>query len=266
MNPSSAIYECSVMHHRLVPKKHRFDYNLFYLWLDLDDLDGLSSKLRFFSRNRWNLFSFHDADHLIKGHADTKSNILAILRESGVDTESISRIRLLTLPRILGYIFNPVCFYYCFDADDKPVCALAEVTNTYHEQKPYVLTHWEDRERFRLITPKHFYVSPFIGLEVNFDFKLQLPDERLKIQVNDRVDDHYTLLSNLTGTRRPLTDGALLWCAIKYPLLTLKVILLIHWHALRLWLTRLPVHAKAARPDLQRGVHRPHSSIAHLDP
>eukprot|EP01031_Cornospumella_fuschlensis_P009417 gene9417-11564_t len=165
MNEASSIYECTVMHHRLAPKVHRFEYRLFYLWLDLDDLDAQSKRLRFFSRNRWNLFSFHDSDHLEKGHSDTKANILAILRGHGIDTTPISRIFLLTLPRVMGYIFNPVCFYYCFDAAGQPVCALAEVTNTFHEQKPFVLTQLEEGSGFRLIVPKHFYVSPFSDLE-----------------------------------------------------------------------------------------------------
>ena len=265
MNSKSAIYECEVMHHRLSPKVHCFSYRLFYLWLDLDELDTLSERLTLFKRNRRSLFSFFDADHILKSAADTKSNVLQVIQEAGVDTSAIHKVRLLTFPRVLGYIFNPVCFYYCFDADEQPVCAVAEVTNTFHEQKPYVLTAQEG-DRFRLITPKHFYVSPFFNLELNFDFKLRLPQDNLEIHVDDRHGDERVILTSLIGKRRELTDGALLLCTFKYPLLTLRVIFLIHWHALRLWMKGLRVYRKADKPELQIGVYRPHRSISPVKP
>jgi uncharacterized protein len=258
----SAIYECSIMHHRLSPKVHQFRYNVFYLWLDLDDLDGMAQRLRFFSRNRFNLFSFYDRDHMDHGAGDVKANLLHYLTDKGIDIAPIASIRLLTFPRVLGYIFNPVCFYYAFDAQGQPLHAVAEVTNTFHEQKPYLLSGADPEQRFRLITPKHFYVSPFFALDLLFDFKLRVPDQRLDIRINDRAGDDLVLTTALTGQRRPLSDAGLILCAVKYPLLTLRVIFLIHWHALRLWLKRLPWHRKGANPDLQRDVQHPHPSIA----
>lgn len=266
MKVESAIYECAVMHHRLHPKVHRFNYNVFYLWLDLDAIDSLAAKLRCFSRNRFNLFSFYDRDHLDLGAGDVKANILKYLGENEVDTGRIASIRLLTFPRVLGYIFNPVCFYYAFDAAGEAVCAVAEVTNTFHEQKPYVLKECDRAQRFRLITPKHFYVSPFSALDLSFDFKLQVPDEKLEIHIDDEKEGDRVLLTSLAGKQRPLTDAALLLCAVKYPLLTLRVIALIHWHALRLWLKRIPWHRKSDNAGLQLGVLRPHESIASQKP
>ncbi len=267
MNLTSSIYECSVMHHRLTPKVHRFAYNVFYLWLDLDELDHLSAQLKLLKRNKWSLFSFFDSDHLDKGQGTAKENVLQLLAEEGVDVAPIAKVFLLSFPRVLGYIFNPVCFYYCFDAQDRPLCAVAEVTNTYHEQKPYVLRDLDGGgEQWRLTTPKYFYVSPFFNLSLSFDFKLKIPAEHLEIHIDDRDGDSRVLLTTLTGKRRDLTDAGLLACAIKYPLLTLRVIFLIHWQAFKLWLKRLPVHSKAAQPELQRGVYRPHSSIASTRP
>lgn len=261
MRADSAIYECAVMHHRLQPKVHRFNYNVFYLWLNLDAIDDLASKLRCFSRNRFNLFSFYDRDHLDLGAGDVKANILKYLAENQVDTARIASIRLLTFPRVLGYVFNPVCFYYAFDSAGEPLCAVAEVTNTFREQKPYLLKECDRSERFRLITPKHFYVSPFFALDLNFDFKLQVPGKELEIHIDDRHEDDRVLLTTLTGKQRPLTDAALLLCALKYPLLTLRVIFLIHWQALRLWLKGIPWYGKAANAALQIDVLRPHESI-----
>lgn len=259
---NSALYLCRVMHHRLRPKVHRFAYGVFYLWLDLDELNALSEKLRCFRRNRWSLFSFHDSDHIIKGSATAKENVLQVMREEGVQTDRITQVMLLTFPRVLGYIFNPVCFYYAFDAAGEPVAAVAEVTNTFHEQKPYVLTDFErDHDRFRLVTPKHFYVSPFFGLELKFDFKLRLPGETLEIHVDDQDGEERALITTLKGERREMSDATLLSAFFKYPLVTLRVIFLIHWHALRLWMKGLDVNRKGDRADLQRGVYRPHRSI-----
>lgn len=259
----NALYECRVMHHRLTPKEHRFDYRVFYLWLDLDELDRLDASLRAFSRNRWNLFAFFDRDHLDHGKKELKENLLEWLKEQDVTTSKIARVQLLTFPRVLGYIFNPVCFYFCFDEAGEPLHAVAEVTNTFREQKAYLLTERGDDGRFRLVTPKHFYVSPFSALDLNFDFKLEVPGERVDIHIDDREGDRRILLSALTGERKPLTDMRLLWFTLKYPLLTLRVIFLIHWHALLLWCKRVPVHRKAARPDLQRGVSKPHHTLIH---
>jgi hypothetical protein len=122
--------------------------------------------------------------------------------------------------------------------------------------------------RFRITVPKHFYVSPFSPLDLCFDFRLRTPDERLEIGVNDVTADGKTILvSMLTGTRLPLTDGQLLRLTAKYPLVTLRVITLIHWHALKLWWKRLPLYRKAADTGLQRDVFRPHATLVRaIDP
>lgn len=119
---------------------------------------------------------------------------------------------------------------------------------------------------FRLITPKHFYVSPFSALDLAFEFKLRVPDETLDIHIDDRDGDRRVLLSALTGKRVPLTTSRLSWFTLKYPLITLKVISLIHWHALLLWFKRLPFHRKTAHPELQRDVLNPHASLAGKTP
>lgn len=264
---SSAIYEARVMHQRMVPLRHGFDYRVFYLWLDLDELGALDERLWLLSRDRFNLFSFYARDHLGGEVVDLKQGVLDYWAAHGVDVSSITHVRMLAFPRVLGYIFNPVTFYYGFAADGRAVAALAQVTNTYREQKLYLLPSPTADGQFRLVTPKHFYVSPFSSLELNFDFQLAVPEEKLRIGVDDLdKDGGKVLVSLLTGKRYPLTDRKLLGCALKYPLLTLKVIALIHWHALRLWLRKLPVFPKAENAELQTEVLKPHVSIQNHRP
>jgi uncharacterized protein len=259
MMRANGIYECAVMHQRLEPVKHGFTYRVFYLWLDLDELDFLDADLALFSRNRFNLFSFYDADHAGGRGKTAREGVLLQLQAAGVNTEPIKRIRMLAFPRVLGYVFNPVTFFYAYDDKDEPVCAAAQVTNTFLEQKFFVMPKTETDGGFHLVAPKHFYVSPFSDLEVCFDFKLKVPTDTVKITVDDRKEGRLTLATSLAGDYRALEDRDLLVCALKYPLLTLRVIFLIHWHAFRLWLKRIPWWRKAAYPHLQTDVLRPYT-------
>lgn len=267
------------MHARFAPRRHRFVYRIFLFALDLDELPALARRLPLFSVGRANLFSFRDRDYLpIEAKPDTpapaargarpakggepslKDRVTAYAATHGVDVRG-GRVMLVTLPRIAGYLFNPVSFYFCYDRSGAPACAIAEVTNTFREVKPFFLGRSELEAGgggFRLRVPKHFYVSPFSDVDVAFDFTLRLPGDRLAIQIDDYAGEERTLTSTLAGPRRELTAGRLAWFALKYPLLTGQVIGLIHWHAFLLWLKRVPWFAKAARLDEQRGLYRPH--------
>lgn len=293
---NSRIYTCHVMHARFLPKPHRFVYRVFMLAIDLDELPALHRRLRLFSVNAPNLYSLRETDflptseplhnqspnpicHLIsdKPSGDVRSlktRVLAALAARGVDPGPGARVELVTLPRILGYLFNPVSFYFCYDASGACVASIAEVTNTFREMKPYFLGP-ETRvatetggapAEFRLRTPKHFYVSPFSDVDVAFDFRLRQPAERLSIQIDDYIGQDRTLTSTLAGPSVPLTDGRLAWFLLAYPLLTLRVITLIHWHALLLWFKKIPWFAKAARPGDQRDLYRPHASLTRRQP
>ena len=310
----SSLYECTVLHHRFSPKEHRFVYRIFLFAFDLDELPELHRRLPLFSLDRPNLFSFRDRDffptteplhHASPGSAarppapefsDTpesrienlKSRILSHLATRDINLTG-GRVVLVTLPRVLGYVFNPVSFYFCYDAAGTCVASLAEVTNTFKEMKPYFLgpetrlapansasdlstpssrlsTGGSGTAAFRLRTPKHFYVSPFSDVDTAFDFSLRAPGERLSIQIDDYIGADRILTSTLAGPRRELTGLRLAWFSLKYPAITLRIIALIHWHAALLWFRRLPWFAKAARAADQRDLYRPHASIAHSAP
>jgi uncharacterized protein len=258
---NSCLYRAKVMHNRLAPKKHRFHYNVFMFYIDLDEIEQLRKKLWMFSHNRFNFFSLKDNTHLqlpAENPDKTKSirqQITTYLLENGI--QAPSRIMLLTNLHVLGYNFNPVSFYYCYDDKDNLICCIAEVGNTFGEMKPYVLDlNCFDGEKFHLHTTKYFYVSPFIDHDANFDFNLGVPSEKLNIRIDDYKNEERFFISTLTGTKKELNNRRLLWYSVRFPFITLKIITLIHWNALRLWMKKVPYHKKAAQADLQRDVHR----------
>jgi uncharacterized protein len=278
----SRLYECHVMHARFAPREHRFVYRIFLFALDLDELPELHRRLRLFSVGRRNLYSFRESDYFPIGEPRVraggqppepaqpasqalglKGRILAHLKDHGIDLAG-GRIELLTLPRVAGFLFNPVSFYFCHAADGTPVAAIPEVTNTFREMKPFLLgpETLQPDGSFHLRVPKHFYVSPFSDVDVAFDFRLRPPADRLAIQIDDYQGDSRTLTSTLTGASQPLTDARLARFSLLYPAVTLKIIALIHWQALRLYLRKVPWFRKANRAADQRDLYRPHSSLS----
>jgi DUF1365 family protein len=265
MQINSNIYTAKVMHHRLAPKKHSFWYSVYMFYIDLDELEMLAQKLRWFSHNKFNLFSFCDAEHLQlpKENPDQTKNIRQhledYLKEHGVDGSRL-KIKLLTNLNVLGYNFNPVSFYYCFDEEGNPECCVAEISNTYREMKLFFFGKDElNGDTFKKITTKYFYVSPFIDHDDSFDFKLKVPADKLDIKIDDiDKDGNRFFISTLIGDKKPLTNAALLRYFFSIPLIPLQIMGMIHWQALKLWIKKIPFHPKAENPELQRNVYKPY--------
>jgi uncharacterized protein len=253
MVSNSCLFECTVAHSRHEITDHKFYYKYFMFYIDLDEIDNLSSRLFLLSQNRFNVFNFRDRDHLVFDKPGVKQNILKYIRENGI-VEEIKRIQLLTNVATFGYNFNPVSFYFCFDNEDKPICAVPEVGNTFGELKPFFIdTKNFTFGQFRARMQKNFYVSPFIDHDVFFNFQLSVPDNKLNIKIDDYKEGNKVFTTHLSGKRKDLTDFNLLKYAVKYPVVTLKVIGAIHWQALRLIIKKVPYFKKDEHTDLQKG-------------
>jgi len=233
---------------------------MFYI--DLDEIDQLKKKLFLFSHNKFNFFSYRDNEHLQfpitnpNKNKSTKQHILDYLKQNG-ENIAPNKIMLLTNLNVLGYNFNPVSFYYCFDEKNQPLCCIAEVGNTFREMKPYLLNKGNlNGDNYHLNTAKYFYVSPFMDHDANFDFNLVIPAEKLNNRIDTFKDGERIFISTLTGTKKPINNLNLLWFSIRFPFITLKIITLIHWNALLLLTKKLPYHKKGENQHLQKDVYR----------
>jgi DUF1365 family protein len=252
---NSSIYKAQVYHSRFTGVINRFSYRMFTFLLDLDELESLSEKKYFFSLNSFSLFSFYDKDHLNLGKGSTKDNLIEYIRSCGYKGE-IGRIYLLTNLRVLGYVFNPVSFYFILNEKGQKSCAVAEVGNTFGELKPYFFAKPEANGKFdfSLLVDKFFYVSPFISLDSKFHFQLTVPDEKLKIFVDSYEGEKKALATAYIGEKKIFSDLNLIKYFLLHPFVTVKVIGAIHYQALKLILKRLSYLKKNDNPEYQRGV------------
>ena len=250
----SALYTGVMMHHRVQPKDHVFRYPVCFYVLDLDELPELDRRLTLFGYNRPNLFSLRDSDHIGDASRSVSENIRAWLSERGVDIGG-GRILMLTNLRTFGYVFNPVSFYYCYREDGGFACAVAEVSNTFGERRPYLLNEENLVSNGKSRTWRHgkeLHVSPFFAMDQTYEFVLTEPGERISARVDLFEGGDRVFLATQTGKRLELTDATLARTLLRYPMMSQQVIGLIHLEALKLWRKRVPFHRKP-RFDPDRG-------------
>ena len=254
---NSCLYECTIMHDRQSPKRYRFAHKIFMFYLDLDEISSISSTSFLFGYNRHRIYEFRGQDHIMNGFSSIKENIRAYLKTRGVE-QKVHRIQLLTNVRTFGYIFNPVSFYFCFDQSGQPVCVVSEIGNTFGELKYFYLgPEKKNTGAFNDRQVKYYYISPFTDLDNQLDLNIQVPDERLNITIDTLKNGEKFFWSSMTGPRKPMRSATLWWYTLKYPLVTLKVIFLIHWHAAVLhFIGKVAHHAKEDYPELQRDIQR----------
>ena len=243
----SALYVGSVMHRRLAPRRHRLRYRAFWLLIDLDEPDALARRLRLFSHNRFNVFSFHDADHGSGKLEPPRAYVERTLAENGIGG-AIDRVTLLCMPRILGYVFNPLSIYFCHRPDGTLAALLYEVRNTFGQMHSYLIPVTEPSPLVHQRCAKAFYVSPFLDMDMTYDFRLAPPAARLSAVVAARDRQGPVLIASLAGERRPLSDRTLALTFLTHPLLTFKVIGAIHWEALKIWWKGIRLYPRPPAP------------------
>jgi DUF1365 family protein len=234
----SALYTGWVMHRRLRPRKHSFRYRVFSLLLDLEELPRLDRSLKLFGWNRFALFSFQDRDH---GDGQPLTAWLDdLLAQAGIIASG--RRQVLCYPRILGYVFNPLSVWFCHDRAGILRAIVYEVHNTYDERHFYVLPAAEKDGLVSHACTKAFYVSPFLSRDCQYHFQIRPPDQKVAVVIHEQEGAEPVLEAAFTGKRRALSDRTLLTMLLAYPLMSLKVILAIHFEAVRLMLKGIRRH------------------------
>jgi len=240
---NSALFAGLVYHKRLRPAEHVLSYRVFSLLLSLDEIDALQKKLWLFSRNRWNLFSFYDKDFGEHESESLEEYVQRKLVEAGIDAIP-DKILLSCYPRICGYTFNPLSLFYCLDKNGDALAVLHEVHNTFGERHTYALpVKSEEKSSGKWIhqtSDKVLFVSPFAHMDMRYQFRLNIPDQRQVIVIRVHDEQGHLITASYAARRQVLTATTLLKCFFNIPLLSIKVVLGIHWEALRLWLKKVP--------------------------
>ncbi len=259
----SCIYEGQVRHRRHAPTGHEFQYPLYLLYLDLEELKTIFRNRWLWSANGPNLAWFRREDHLGSPDVSLDSAVRTLVHDR-MGRRLNGPIRLLTNLRYFGYAMNPVSFFFCFDEQDQNLeTIVAEVTNTpWGEQYCYVLNASDGAklpgtDSYRFECSKDFHVSPFMEMQMQYRWRLTTPAKRLAIQIENHDNDSKVFDADLTLARREVTGHALTRVLIRYPFISAKVAMSIYWQAARLWRKKVPF---VPHPKHTEGTMRPPSN------
>ena len=248
---NSGIYVGQVRHRRMLPVPHAFTYRMFMMYLDLAELPGVFRGRWFWSVRRFALARFRREDHLGDPQISLDTAVRDLV-EQDTGIRPSGPIRLLTHLRYFGYVFNPVSFYYCYDENDSKLeTIVAEVNNTpWGERHCYVLPQRDnmaDGDRKRFTPEKVMHVSPFMEMDIQYDWRFNTPGARLTVHMENARKNRKIFDATLVLNREEITAGSLARVLFTFPLMTMKVMAGIHWEALKLWLKRVPVHDHPAK-------------------
>jgi len=240
----NALYRGTVSHTRKTPVKHSFDYPIFYAAIDLDSFETGDDLPSLLSLDNFNLFSLRQKDYGAQTREGLKDYVQSVFSEVGVKRPY--KIVLLTMPRLLGYAFNPISIFYALDAKGNVTGVVYEVHNTFGERHSYAFAISDDLSHHSI--EKSLYVSPFFHVDGGYRFTQITPGRKLKLGIQYSVKEKTVFSAALSAVRSPLTSKMLLKVFFLYPLLTLRVTAAIHFQALKLWLKKVPLTSKPAPP------------------
>lgn len=240
----SGLYRGLVTHTRHRPRHHALRKRIFMLLLDLDEAPTLVDRLRWLSYGRFGLMSFDDRDYSPPGAQPLKIRVQEMLAAAGINVDG--PVRLLTMPRVLGYGFNPLSIYFCHDADGRLAAILHEVGNTFGERHFYLAAADGLDGVQHHGAEKAFYVSPFMDMRMRYRFAVQPPGDTVAVRIEVEDAEGSRMTASFVARRTPLTDRSLLAAWLAHPLQSLSVIVAIHVQAIRLWRKGIAVRQRLA--------------------
>ena len=236
----SGLFVGTLRHRRFTPVAHTFTFPLFMALVDIDRVPHLMRRSRLTSHNRWNWASFDDRDHLGDANRPLRERLVLDAARHGIELPT-GAIFLLTHLRYLGYCFNPVSFFYCFDRTQQLRVVLAEVRNTFGGTHNYWLRPDPASRTFRAATPKSLYVSPFMPVDLEYTFAFTPPAGRLVAHMETCQRGSVGFDATLSLERRPWNAAEIRRVLVRYPAMTMRVMAEIHGEALKLWWKGVPV-------------------------
>ncbi|MGB5094073.1 MAG: DUF1365 domain-containing protein [Parvibaculum sp.] len=250
MSVAAQLYFGKVFHRRLRPKRHELSYRVFYMLIDIDHVSEIATRHRFFAYNRFGLFSFYDRDHGPSIDRPLRPWVEAQLARAGILPGGGGHIDLLTFPRVLGFVFVPLSIYYCHDQAGDLAAVIYEVNNTFGDRHSYLIpVRNKSKRRHVHECDKAFFVSPFVPVKGRYHFKLTQPEAQLSVVIRESDESGALLTAAFTGERHDFSDKSLLLAFVKYPLMTLKIVVAIHWEAALLFRKGLGLIARSAAPS-----------------
>ncbi|WP_051311166.1 DUF1365 domain-containing protein [Zooshikella ganghwensis] len=255
-NPALLLFKSNVMHQRFLPVNYKFNYSVFNIAVDVLQLEKAHSQCRFFSIDRFNLFSFYPKDVGPRDGSNLAAWIKTLLHKHQLFFKP-HRIILLCFPRVLGYSFNPLANWYCFDEQNNLRAIVLEVSNTFNENHCYVISPKHDNFKSTISAKraKDFHVSPFLAMDMHYEFRLSPFNDKLFTIIKTYQHQTLMLLATQHSHRIPANNKQLIKLFLSIPLMTWKVITMIHWHALKLWLRKVPIftHPKQQKKGVSHG-------------
>ncbi|MEQ1871049.1 MAG: DUF1365 domain-containing protein [Vicinamibacterales bacterium] len=243
---ASGLYVGTVRHRRRLPVAHAFTYPLFMVLLDIERVPQLMRVSKLMSYNRWNWASFDTRDHLRERTGSLRERLVADAAAHGIELPA-GPIFLLTHLRYLGYGFNPVSFFYCFDGSERLCYVLAEVSNRVGGVHNYWLRAESASPTFRSAAVKSLYVSPFMPADLDYTFAFTSPEARLVAHIEARQAGTVCFDATLSLERRPWNATEIRRALVRHPAMTVRVVAAIHWQALTLWWRGVPLVRRLTR-------------------